>query len=433
MPETRTITINPKMFISKPFTNCPKCKKKNSYGVLTISGGYLTKRCKECLYSGSQKLPPLSKKVIYLDQFVVSNMMKAINDKLGRKKKVGKVFLKLFEELDKMVKLQLIICPDSEFHREESLLSFYKAIKRMYEQLSYGNTFNDSVTIRRLQLCEDFKSFMDKKKRKWGKSLDIDSVLNKDRNEWQNRLLITVDSSIKQEEIEQFRKNRSSIYDSFKKVFENWQQDKSKSYLEFFREIASYFGTGIANRYVNLISQYFQASMGIKPLTTEEIFSFRGEGSILITALLHYFPNGSNYAENLKTVISYLRSSRLEQIPFNEIYSALWAAIAYQASREGRKNAPNIGMFNDIEMLSVLLPYCDAIFVDKDIHSILNFGPAKKIISKYKAKIYSLTNVKEFFSYLEKIEKKTPKRHIKKIEEVYGKNWGRPFYEMYEH
>lgn len=435
MPETRTktITIDPKMFIGKPFTDCPKCKKQGTYGSLMISGGYHTKRCNECWYSQSYKLPPLDKKVIYLDQFVISNMMKAINDKLGKKQKVDKVYLKLFEVLDKMVKLQLIICPDSEFHREESLLSFYTAIKRMYEQLSYGNTFYDAATIRRFQLCEDFKSFLKTQKCDWKTSIDVDSILHGDRNEWQDRLLITVDSSIKQDEIELFRKSRLTIHENFKKVFEAWQKEKTKPYQTFFEEIASSYGTGITNRYVNSITQYFQASMGIKSLTTEDVHSFTGEESVLVSSLLRYFPDASNDAENLKTVITYLKSNRLEHIPFNEIYSSLWAAIAYQASRGGRTAVPNIGMFNDVEMVSTLLPYCDAIFVDKDMHSILNFAAVKKIASNYKTEFFSLTNIDDFFNFLKKIEGNTTQEHFQLVSSTYGEDWGTPFYEMYRH
>lgn len=419
------------MFIGKPFTECSNCMRQNAYGLLMVNPTSYTKRCRECWHSENYKLPPLDKKVIYLDQFVISNMMKAINEKIGKKKNVDKVFLKLFEKLDKMVKLQLIICPDSEFHRQESLLSFYKAIKRMYEQLSHGTTFYDSQTIRRFQICEDFKNLLDSNNPGWKSVLDVDVVLHGDRNEWQDKLLITVNSSIKQEEIDSFRASRLVIHEKFKQVFEYWQQDNKKTYISFFREIASGFGTNMVNKYMGSLTQYFQASMGVKTATTEDIFTFIGEDSVLISSLLRYLPD-DNDAENLKKIITYLQSDRLESVPFNVIYSSLWAAIAYQASRGGRTTAPNIGMFNDIEMIAILYPYCDALFVDKDMHSILNFGEVKKTLSKYKTKVFSLTNKEEFLSYLEKIKKNANKQHLRTIKDVYGENWDTPFYEMYK-
>jgi len=361
-------------------------------------------------------------------------MMKAINDKVGKKDKVNRVFLGLFEELDKMVKLQLVICPDSTFQRQESLLSFYTALKRMYEQLSHGNTFYDPATIRRFQLCEDFRSFINKKNYKWKNLLDVDDILLGDRNEWQDRLLITVNSSIKQDEIEAFRKSRLAVYENIEKIFEVWQQEKTKSYLTFFKGIASAFGTRTVSRYVDLIMMSFKGAMGVRKLTTEEMLSMTmGEESVLITSLLRYLPDSESDEEKLKRVISYLKSDRLEQVPFNEIYSILWAAIAYQASRGGRAIVPNIGMSNDIEMVSTLLPYCDAMFIDKDMYSILNFGTVKKIISKYKTKIFSLTNIDDFFNFLKKIEENTSRKHFQIVSNIYGKGWGVPFYGMYKH
>lgn len=428
----KTINIDPRMFIGKPFTNCPKCGEKNCYGLLMVNAASYTKRCRECWHSENYTLPPLNKKVIYLDQFVISNMMKAINEKVGKKDKVDKVYLKLFEILDKMVKLQLIICPDSEFQRQESLLSFYKALKRMYEQLSHGTTFFDSQTIRRFQICEDFKNYIDTNNPGWKSVMDVDIVLHGDRNEWQSKLLVTVDSNIKQDEIESFRKSRLVTQEKFKQVYEYWQRDNKKTFAAFFKEISTGYGVGMVKNYMNSLTQYFQASLGVKTQTSENVFSFIGEESILISSLLRYLKDNTNDAENLKKIILYLQSDRFELIPFNEIYSSLWSAIAYQVSRGGRTSLPNIGMFNDIEMLSILYPYCDAIFVDNDIHSILNFGEVKNKLSKYKPKVFSLTNKEEFISYLEEITKKASKKHIEIIKNVYGEGWDTPFYEMFK-
>jgi len=420
------------MFIGKPFTDCPKCKKKSAYGLLMVNSGSYTKRCKECWHSENYKLPALNKKIIYLDQFVISNMMKTINEKLGKKDKVDKIFLKLFEELDKMVKLQLIICPDSMYHRDESLFSFYKALKRMYEHLSNGTTFYDSGTIRRFQIDEDFKSFIDNRTCNWKLLLDVDDVLHGDRDEWQGKWLITVDSQISEKEIESFRKLRLVAHQGITEIFNTWRKEKNKSYSTFFKETASSYGSAVVNRYTNMMTMYMQEAMGARKLTADDLFSMTSEESILISSLLRYLPKGAEDLKNINKVMTYLKSDRQENIPINEIYSAIWAAIAYQASRGGRITPPNKGMFNDIEMVATLLPYCDAIFVDKDMHSLMNFGAVKTVLSKYKCKIFSLTNIDDFFEYLEEINKNTSKKHLQTIKDVYGDNWDRPFYEMYD-
>lgn len=49
-----------------PFEECWRCKGKETFGVLSIGGDRVTKRCTNCRYSHSEQLPKLDKKVIYL-------------------------------------------------------------------------------------------------------------------------------------------------------------------------------------------------------------------------------------------------------------------------------------------------------------------------------------------------------------------------------
>lgn len=62
------------------------------------------------------------------------------------------------------------------------------------------------------------------------------------------------------------------------------------------------------------------------------------------------------------------------EIPFNDIASSLWASIAHQAAYGGRKKPPDRGMVSDIDMISTLLPYCDAMFIDREMFELLRHG-----------------------------------------------------------
>ena len=89
-------------------------------------------------------------KVIYVDQFAISNMMKAIDvaAEAHDRAAADPFWLALFEQLERVCKLQLAICPDSRQHFNESLVSpFFDALKRMYEQLSHGVTFESGEQI----------------------------------------------------------------------------------------------------------------------------------------------------------------------------------------------------------------------------------------------------------------------------------------------
>jgi hypothetical protein len=75
MPEKK---FDPRDLISPPWKTCPACGK-DKFGVSIISGSRLMRRCRDCWHKQDYPLPKLRKKIIYLDQFVISNLMKLKN------------------------------------------------------------------------------------------------------------------------------------------------------------------------------------------------------------------------------------------------------------------------------------------------------------------------------------------------------------------
>ncbi|MFA5934202.1 MAG: hypothetical protein WC795_03230 [Candidatus Paceibacterota bacterium] len=426
MMEEKTITIDPRIFISKPFIECPKCKKK-SFGVLMVSGHGYTRRCRECWFSDSFDLPKLSKKVIYLDQFAISEMMKAVNKKLGKEKNVDRFWFSLFEKLERLNKLQLIVCPDSTFHRGESLLFEPKAMKRMYEHFSNGVSFHDPATIRRFQLAAYFR----KKVGGEDKEIERNDIIHGRVDKWLDRFHVSVDFGIKGEEIEGLIKSREAVFEALQKVFESWQSEKNKKFKNWYLEEGLAWGKAMAERYVHQLAESAASIISGQNYSIEKYTSFiMSEELILIQSLEYYIPGDK--LEKTRKVLSFLQSEDILEISFNEIASSLWAAIAHQAAHSGRKKPPNRGMASDIDMISTLLPYCDAMFIDREMFELLNHGEVKKKISKYKTKIYSASNKKDFMAYLDDIEKSASKEHLKLVDHVYGENWAEPYWSMYE-
>jgi hypothetical protein len=433
----KILKIDPRIFISSPFIECPKCKKLNSFGVLMISGHHYTRRCRECWFTETYKLPEIKKKIVYLDQFVISNMMKAINQKLGKVKKVDPFWLKLFEKLDRLVKLQLIICPDSTFHRNESLLSYYEALKKMYEHLSGGVSFYDPSTIRRFQIAEYFKQFIagiEQPKL----TIEAKNVILGQIDEWQDKIRVSVDFKIQDDEIQRIKNSREAIHESLVDVFKRWQSEKNKKFQDWFMEEGLTFGRVVLQRYINNLINLIKISIGELNITAEEtLYLVMNEESSLISDLLLYLPKTDREGiseSNLKKISEFLLSKEMLNIPAIRINALLWASFAYQTAHGGRKRPPNKGMVNDIEMVSTLLPYCDAMFVDKEMFGLLTLSYVKKDLeTKYKTKIFAPSNKEEFLKYLDGIEKEASIDHLQKIKEVYGEDWLTPFFEMYEY
>lgn len=422
----KTIKIDPRIFISKPFIACPKCKK-SSFGVLMINGHGYTRRCRECWFSDRFDLPELNKKVIYLDQFAVSEMMKAINKKLKKEKNIDRFWFSLFEKLEKLNKLQFIVCPESSFHRSESLLFEPKAMKRMYEHFSNGVHFHDPGTIRRFQLVAYFRKKLGIK----DKPIERSDIINGRINEWLDRFHISIDFGIRDEEIVDLKKSRDAIFESLQKVFERWQSEKTKKFKDWYLEEALGWGKSMADRYVRQLAESMNMAISGESFNIEKYTSFILSEELILIHNLNDYASGDQLEKTRKS-ISFLQSKDLLEVSFNEISSSLWAAIAHQSAHGGRKKPPNRGMANDIDMLSTLLPYCDAMLVDREMFELLKHGEVKKKIAKYKTKIFSASNKEDFMKYLDDIEKSASKKHLELVDHVYGKNWAEPYWTMYE-
>jgi hypothetical protein len=126
-----------------------------------IGGLRYTRRCRECWHADYYSLPPLNKKVIYLDQMVVSNMTKALHPTAAPGRAIDPFWRQLFEKLDVVCKMQLAICSDSETHPEESAVWTHpEALRRMYEHFSHGVSFYDTPSVREAQLTEFLENWL---------------------------------------------------------------------------------------------------------------------------------------------------------------------------------------------------------------------------------------------------------------------------------
>ncbi|GAI74036.1 unnamed protein product [marine sediment metagenome] len=80
----------------------------------------------------------------------------------------------------------------------------------------------------------------------------------------------------------------------------------------------------------------------------------------------------------------------------------------------------------------MLLPYCDAMFIDNECHAYLNERPLSQTASDYETEIFSQNTKEELLDYLNKIESEASAKHLKKVKEVYGETCPEPYTTLYE-
>lgn len=379
--------------------------------------------------TASSSLPPLKKKIIYLDQFAISNMMKALNpESIAHQRGILDAFwLSLFEKLDGCCKLQLIVCPESSAHNKESLVSaYFQSLKKMYELLSRGVSFRDPDWIQGLQVNEHLKHWLAGNV-EYEPELDVSSVVQGEINVWTERYTISVDIPWKEEWIVDLRRQRDEPSEEINEVFSRWQGETGRSLNDWFEEEALAFGQNHLKGFGNQLKKYADIKAGERVLTMNDLLP---ASSVKLVLMIRHALTSSGISDQndwSKKTIEYLRSPSLKVIPFLKISSMMWAAIARKAA-SGMKRPPSPGMSNDIETISTLLPYCDAMFIDNECRSYLNELRGEL---DFETILFSQNNKREFLDYLDEIKTSISEDQMNFVRGVYGEQWAIPYTSLY--
>jgi hypothetical protein len=297
----------------------------------------------------------------------------------------------------------------------------------MYELLSYGVTFKDKETIRRFQISEHAKNWIQGKYEK-ELNLDVHNVVHGEINAWQERFTLSVNIPYEEEAINDIRKLREKTHQGLNRVFSQWQADRDKTFEFWCNEESMALGRITLQIYFMNVRKYHEFVSGKRLPTVNDLLP--SSSVVLIHAIQNIFRDEKVEDSDIwPKTIEYLKSPSLKEIPFNKISSMLIAAIARKAAF-GRIKPLNRGMVNDIDMISTLLPYCDAMFIDKECHNYLLEKPLREAIN-YDTKIFSLLNKNDFIEYLNNVELSASEEHIKKVEEVYGKECRKPYADIF--
>jgi hypothetical protein len=394
-------------------TKCPKCGK-DSFNIFVFPDHYL-KKCKSCLYpkygdnpvSALFPLPKLKKKIIYLDQYSIIELTK-IRQNIENKSQLNIIdpfWNKLFEKISYLINYQLIICPYSEFHIEESKhASDYSEIRRTFMRLSIGINFKSRIDIINFQIERNILRWL---KQKANLTIDSSKVFNGNINGWVSNMPIHINSPETYQLDDDFYLGKKELYDKLNRIFECWKEEK-RSIHTYFKEEWKSLGPTIINCFVN----DNVSLINIKPNFCGKIVSN------IINCLRKL---NISESELWTTAVKYLNSQIIKELEFNKIQAALFACLA-RSAKGSQKSIGSKGMMTDIRFISYYLPYCDAVIVDKQCHHLIKMARDQELF-KFNTSVYSRNNEKELLDYLDDIKKAAPLSHFNKVDEIYGISW----------
>ena len=397
-----------------PFELCWQCKAPDGFGILSAGGDVVTKRCRYCRYSHDEELPALNKRVIYLDQFVFSELHK-LRSNIRKADKWTSFWIEVQERLKKALLLQQLVLPHSDIHHAETIVSpFARELVDTQEHIGGDIRLMSTDDVRLRQIDEFARAFF--ACHEPVPDLSIDEILaDGNRNDWLPIMRVSVGMDWSHL-APATREERSETHREVEKLVENWKVSG-----EGFDEVLEReFGAYLTSRTHGLIRAKEVFEQQLAQCDPFAMLNFSQGFPMKELQLVRQIASKSGICDG-DLSDAYRRfgtwpANRLQ--PFDRIYAYMFAALASQF-KGGRTKLPSPGLLNDISAIAAYAPYVDAMFIDNECAELLRHGRLPKELN-YRATIFSLNKADAFLEYLDDIIAQTPEDVREMASAIYG-------------
>ena len=395
-----------------PWSRCASCNEQ-TFGFLSGGDHSIVWRCSRCGYRVDEALAEVNKKVIYIDQFVFSELFK-LKAGTRREDKLTPFWKEVDALLHRVVHLQQAVLPHSNIHHAETVVSAWpRELREAYEAMGGDMRFTDTSDVQMREITEFASAYFEQ--RDPSLSFDVDDILEGQRNKWLPNIRVVVGMDYSQFAAGT-RQRRESSGISVNRLMDGWRAQGFG-----FDEVLSIESNAYYDSRIEALKAWrenyerAEAAGDIMAIMNQSMSHICRE----LQMLEHLFRKAGipecshDIARN-----SFWQWERNTEMPFGRILAYIFAALAGQV-KAGRKKGVSAGFMNDVEAISAYAPFVDAMFIDKECALLLTQGrPAKEL--SYRARIFSLTNREEFLDYLRELEAQANEEIRRHAKIMYG-------------
>lgn len=382
--------------VSRVTGDCPKCGLKDGFGKVEIfNGSYVYLGCKKCRYSERIQLPPLRKKILYLDQYFFSHTFR------GKQAE----YLKVAELIEKASSLQLLVAPYSSVHEDEThLWSKRDELFKFIKATARGHTFRAEFEVEQTQVGKAFRAWLGDAPANY--PVEEADALRGDVHQWNGYMRIEVGRYMGN--IELIRELKQRSVDGLIGLFDGWRQSTTT------------FEDDLAREYAVIPTGYFEAYFDyIGRIVSGDADAYLNAPmmSMMVESMLRIVPPDVPDENRLKVCAEFMaRSEHFLDIPTHYLATRVYATVKDMVKRgsyTSRDKALRVfnGFFYDVKHLSTYAPYCDAFLLDNRMADIVS-RPSVGLEQKYGTKIFSENNWDELIAWLEVLPATMSEEHI---------------------
>ena len=405
---------------------CPRCHAPAAFGPRMVMGQFWITRCSQCRYYTHEALPTIQKKIIYLDQCVLSHILTSQEQR----------WKDVYGRLRALCHFQVITCPYSNVHREESLLADYSrdVLKELYRELSCGDQFLPPIEIEQNQLLESIGLYLQgaPAPSQWDKPRLWKEFCGEDPHRWWGDMQVYADFPTDLAAIARLREDKDRLHDSLGSVADYWKSEHSQKFKDDVERETLDYGRVQVECYRELVNGPKEIE---SMLSGELLEAFRSivrpgifnpdtpPGIQPGVRLVHSLAVEAHRAhpeevDPVSIVEEFFKSKHAAQTPFLYISSRLSAAIAQQVRSPKGARSTKRGDSYDITAISSFAPYCDAMVVDNEFCAIASQKNID-VPGRYKVKLFSARILDQFIQYLERLLTDTSHEHRAALKQVF--------------
>jgi hypothetical protein len=247
---------------------------------------------------------------------------------------------------------------------------------------------------------------------------------------WQDRYRIELSFAVPGL-AQELKTNRDRVTERLHETCEEWRNDAGFNFKDTFDNELADGGRLILQQSGRYAGHFAAVSTGQAPFDDEVCFA--PPAAVLVSRMLSELALSlPNWEKRFARIGDFFASEHFRAVSGVRISALFWATIAREINA-GRKadRFPTAGMYNDIDAVAMYSPFCDAMFVDREISHLVKQGELRDELAGG-SRFFSLRqNEKaEFLAYLEQIERNAAPEHLQFVAEVYGPDWPTPFVDL---
>lgn len=375
------------MLVTYVLGACPGCRQENAFGNVDVRCDHVLRGCKYCRYAEHIPLPPVRKKILYLDQFFFSHAFRGGDNR----------FLEAAKRIERLAALQLLAVPYSSIHEDEThqwqgrdaLFKFIKATSR-------GAEFEPAYDVDQEQLQKAFQAWLAGEPAQY--VLEEEDALRGNLHEWDSYIRIEVGRYLG--DIDLIRDLKRQSIEGLVDLFPGWRQSKAT----FEEDLQAEYS--IAGK--NYLESYLAFALRIVAGDVNALFD-SPIVSTVVQSLLHGMPDDVPEEERLKKCAQFLlQSEHFKQAPYQwlsaHMYTALKTMVKAGAYTNRDKALKRLsGFFYDVKHIATYSPYCDAFLMDQPMAALVA-DPKVALERRYGVKVFSRNNWDAMLTWFDELE-----------------------------